>query len=289
MGGTGALPPGGALSGMGAQAPGVAPPFPRAAEPLFPPMSPAVRNFLLSILAAVVIGCLAGLGVIGLLHRYDQFQQNARYQQVVQLMTQAQNAYNQQDYAGAARLFEQALAARPDPQQRAMILTQLGYTYVQSARIARGKNDIQTAKDDFQKALSYSPNDPIAHQELSQLLEASGDHQGAQQEQQEQQRIVSSGIVNANGFQETPRNLNNSTPTLPGTGAPDGSPGSDSFLQQRRAEAAQLIQEGDALQAQGDIDGARRKWTDAVSKAAGLPERDAAQQRLQDTQPGGGQ
>lgn len=288
MGGNGAMPAGtGPLPSLNGQIPGAAPPFPRADVPLFPPMSPAVRNTLLSILAAIVLGGLGGLGVIGLLRRYDQFQQNARYQQVVQLTTQAQSAYNGHNFTSASRLFEQALAAQPDPQQRALIQTQLGYTYVQLARVARGQNDVQAAKTDYQKALSYSPNDPIAHQELSLLLETLGDHQGAQQEQQEQQRLVANGIINGASVQDAPKNLNSSTLALPGPDGPaGGGSNSDAFLQQRRAEAAQLIQEGDALQQQGNLDAARQKWTDAVSKAAGLPERDAAQQRLQDTQSG---
>jgi predicted negative regulator of RcsB-dependent stress response len=65
-----------------------------------------------------------------------------------------------------------------------------------------------------------------------------------------------------------------------------GASGQDSqqFLEDRRAAARQLIEEGDALYQRGDAGGARRKWQEAVGKAPGTPERDAAMQRIEQVQ-----
>jgi tetratricopeptide (TPR) repeat protein len=270
---------GGPLTGTGGVYPYSAPPFPaRPSEPFVLP--PALRALLLSILTAVVIGCVVAFLVLGLLRKYQDFQAAASAQQVVILVAKADAAYNAADYKQAAQLLEQALAAQPDPQERAKIFTELGYTYVQLGRIVRKQGDVAGAQQDYERAIQYSPGYGTAHAELAQLLESQGDHAGAQQEQS----------LSSSNTQDAPPKLDNSTQPISGTlatgdtsGSGDtGNPSADAnqFYEQRQAKARQLLQDGDQLYASGDKYGAEQKWEQAEEQAPSFPEGQAARQRL---------
>ena len=60
------------------------------------------------------------------------------------------------------------------------------------------------------------------------------------------------------------------------------------FINDARAQARELIKEGDQLAANGDTNGARSKWSEAIRKAPGTAEEDDANQRLYRDSAGGG-
>jgi hypothetical protein len=257
-----------------------APGFPmRPPEPLFT-LSPGMRQFLLCIAVAVALGGLAAGGVLLFLKSYTRYTDTAKVQQIGTLMTQGEAAYNTQDYVTAARDYEQALTASPTAAQAAKLKTNLAYTYTQLGRAARTNGKLEEARADFARALEYLPDYQTAHTELANVKQSLGDKSGAQEER--------SAAESAPIATEPPAKIDNRAPIGGSAAAPsDTTPAQDpnQFLNQRRQEAANLIQQGDDLFRRGDRDGGRAKWRDAIEKGAGFPEFDTANQRLRDTEP----
>jgi tetratricopeptide (TPR) repeat protein len=243
-------------------------------------MSPGMRQFLVALGVAALLGGLIAGGVLLFIRSYGNYTEIAKVQQADTLMTQGQTAYNAQDYATAAKDYEQALNANPTPEKRGLLNTNLAYTYVQLGRAARDSGKLAEARDDFAKALQYQPDYQTAHTELANVKQSLGDKTGAQEE-----RNAVEGLPI--GVEPPPR-LDNRAPI--GSAANprvDPTPAQDpnQFLNQRRQEAQRLIQDGDTLYKRGDREGARAKWQDAIEKGAGFPEFDTANQRLRDTEP----
>ncbi len=255
-----------------------APNFP--AQPQAPPftLSPGTRQFLVSVGVAVLLGGLLAGGVLLFLKSFNRYTETAQVQQVAALMTQGEQAYNTQDYVTAAKDYEQALTAAPTPAQRALLNSNLAYTYTQLGRAARTNGKLSEARDDFARALQYQPDYQTAHIELANVKQSLGDKSGAQDER----NAVDSAPIGP----EPPSKLDSRAPINPAF-APPVAPAQDpnAFLAQRRQDAQRLIQDGDDLRKQGDLQGARAKWRDAIEKGAGFPEFDTANQRLHDTEP----
>ena len=125
------------------------------------------------------------------MNRYQSYQTTVSSEKVHALMTQAAHAYSNQEYANAAPLFEQALAAKPAPGDLAIIQTSLGYTYVQLARQAKAQNNVQESLADYNKAIGYAPDYKVAHEELGVLKESLQDVQGARAEREAAQGSAS--------------------------------------------------------------------------------------------------
>ncbi|MCW3098472.1 MAG: Serine/threonine protein kinase [Chthonomonadaceae bacterium] len=243
-------------------------------------MSPGMRQFLIALGVAALLGGLIAGGVLLFIRSYGNYTETAKVQQADTLMTQGQTAYNAQDYATAAKDYEQALSANPTPEKRGLLNTNLAYTYVQLGRAARDSGKLAEARDDFAKALQYQPDYQTAHTELANVKQSLGDKTGAQEERKAVEGVPI-GV-------EPPPKLDNRAPIGSATNPRvDPTPAQDpnQFLNQRRQEAQRLIQDGDTLYQRGDKEGARAKWQDAIEKGAGFPEFDTANQRLHDTEP----
>jgi serine/threonine protein kinase len=271
--------------GQGTLYPANAPPqyavpaFPaRPAEPLFT-VSPGMKQFLLSVGIAALLGCLLAGGVLLFLRSFNRYTETAKVQQVAALMTQGEQAYNTQDYSTAVRDYEQALTANPTPAQRGLLNTNLAYAYTQLGRTATSNGKLTEARDDFTKALQYQPDYQTAHTELANVKQSLGDKTGAQEER--------NAVEGAPVGSEPPPKLDSRAPIGAASRPVDMTPPQDpnQFLVQRRQDAAQMIQEGDDLYRRGDKEGGRAKWRDAIEKGAGFPEFDTANQRLHDTEP----
>jgi serine/threonine-protein kinase len=268
----------GSLTSAGGIYPYASPPYPAPLrEPLIV-LSPAARTTLLSILGAVVLGTMLALGVVGIQHKYQDFQNNVIAQHVATLMAEGKAAYDGKDFATAAQRLEAALNAGPTDAQRATILTNLGYTYVQLARIAKASS-LQQARADYETAIKYSPDYGVAHTELSVLLESMGDHRAAQDQQVQAQA--------SSGAQNVPTALDNSIQNI----APTSNSGPEKpyqdpnqFSAENHSKAQQLLQEGDALANQGNMDGAIEKWNEVIRYAPGTELRDLAMKRINSSQ-----
>ena len=270
----GALPQTGA-SGI---SPFAGPPFPaRPPDPAFT-MSPSGRTFLLSVALAALLGGGIAIGVIAFLHSYEQYRISVGSQHVAALIDQGATAYNQGDKASSAsdkghyfrlarKLFEQAQASNPTTTERTTLDHNLTATYIQLARLAAADGQWQEASDLYEKALTLSPSNATAHTERANALAELGQNEAANRE-----RAAAQG--SADGSSLGALNSHESASADP-----------QQFVNGRRAHAQQLIDEGDQLANQGDVDGARQKWREAMSVAPATPERDVAQQRLEQTQP----
>ncbi len=249
----------------------------RPPAPVFT-MSPGMRQFLSAVGIAALLGGLIAGGVLFFLKSFNNYTEGAKVQQVSTLMTQGEQAYNAQDYVSAARDYELALTANPTPEKRNLLNSNLAYTYVMLGRAARANGKLVEARDDFTKALTYQPDYQTAHTELAQVKQLLGDKTGAQDE-----RNATEGVPV--GMEPPPR-IDNRAPLGSSSAAPSN-PAQDpnQFLEQRRQEAQNLIQQGDDLFKRGDKDGARAKWRDAIEKGAGFPEFDTANQLLRDSEP----
>ena len=253
--------------------PYTSPPYPAGpSAPVFV-LTPAGRTFLVAIIAAAIIGGSVAVGVIGLQNGYSNYQQSASTQRITVLIDKGAAAYNSGDYGKAASQFSLALEAGPTAAQRATIGQNLAYTYVQQARAANGRGDWQTAATLYRKATSAAIDYDTPHKELAELLAQHGDTRGA-----EDQRSI---LPSTGAKDTTPTRLDNRLPP-PSAGVPDTSAQTDprQFLEQQRADARRLIEEGKVLLRQGRLEEARDKWQDAIAKAAGMPERDEAAQLL---------
>ena len=235
-------------------------------------LSPAAKSNLMAVAVAVVIGCALAFGIVGFMNRYQSFQSSVSSEKVHTLMTQAAHAYSNQDYVGAAPLFEQALAAKPAASDLSTIQTSLGYTYVQLARQAKNAGNTQESLADYTKAIGYAPDYKVAHEELSVLKESLNDPQGARTEREAAQGSTSTQSPPAALTPPPPVSLNGS----PATPAADP----NQLLRTKSDQAQQLLKEGDQLLQNNDTRGALSKWRDARDAAPGLPEHDQAQDRI---------
>lgn len=235
------------------------------AQPLFK-LSPGGRTMLLSLLAAIVLGSGIALGIVAFTHSYDQYQKNVVSQRVGGIINQGVTAYNNRDYATAVQRFLDALNANPTTTEREAINYNLTATYVQLARAAEANGKLDEARDTYKKALAVTPDSKTAHDGLAGVLERMGDPGGARQE-----RAAAQGSQDDGG-----------TPDALKEKAPSGDP--NAFMNARRQQAQQLINEGVELYKQGDRDGARAKWREAIGTAPATPERDKAQSLLDQTE-----
>jgi serine/threonine-protein kinase len=243
------------------------PPFQRPpAGPVFE-MSPGTRTLLLTILIGAVLGGSIAGGIVAFLHSYDQYRVNVATQHVTDLMAKGVAAYNNQDYTAAANWFQKALSANPGASDREKIVYNLAATDIQAARTAKARGDLNGARQAYQQALAIAPDNQMAHTELAAILDRLGDSSGAKQER--------AAAQDSGSTQDAPQQLK---PFVSSGNA--NTEGAQQFVDDRRTKAQSLIQEGDALAAQGDLMGARDKWEEAISAAPGTPERDAAKQRL---------
>lgn len=255
-------------TGTSGFSPFASPPFPaRPAEPFVLP--PAVRSTLALIAIAALLGGGIAFGVTSFLKSYDRYHAEATRDRITTLMQQATDAYNKQDFASAAPLFEQALKASPDAAQRQTILTNLAYTYIQLGNASKATGDNARARAQYEKALIYAPDNPQAHRELAAVLSLLGDNSGAQREQ--------AAIQTSAQTQDAPPNMQ--------VHATTESADTAVFLKDKREKAAQLIAEGENLMRAGNMDEARVRWQKAVEEAPGTPERDQALQLLNQTPP----
>ncbi len=250
--------------------PYAAPPYPQGPPaPLFV-LTPSGRAFLLSIIAAAVIGGGIAFGVIGLQNGYSHYQQTAGAQRVTTLISSGAAAYNSGDYDQAASLFVQALDAGPTPDQRTIISKNLAFTYVQQARAANARGDWQSAERLYRAAIEDVYDYDTPHRELADLLLQHGDSRGA-----EEQRSAASSSGAAD---TTPSHIEYRPPASSATIKVDDAASTDPklFLEQQRIEARRLIDEGKTLARDGRIDEARDRWQTAIGNAPGTPERDEA-------------
>lgn len=237
-------------------------------------LPPGVRSFLLAMLAAIAIGVALAVGVIAFLRAYQDYQQKSADQHVQAIVAEGAKAYAQMNYSEAAKQFLRALEAAGNSNLKAEIKTDLAYTYVQLARKAREQGDIKTAEQCYRQALLYVPNYATAHTELSQILRQEGRVQEANIESQAASQSPESA-------KQPPGFLSLNTTPLPGAAPPtNGTQSPDTFLEQRRQEAQNLISTAKQQIQSGDIYGAERSLESAVEKGAGLPEGAEAQQLL---------
>jgi serine/threonine-protein kinase len=275
---TGQLPPGYAVpplpAGVYAQ-PGM---FPPRRQVTLPTMSPGMRNFLIAVFVAVVIGGAIGFGIIAFLNSYDQYKTVAGARTIGLLMQDGAAAYGRRDYTTAVERFQKAESLGLQGADRPTVEHNLVASYIQLARVdsADGKTDDAIAL--YNKALKLAPNDSVAHSDLAALLDRLGRKQDAAHERSEAQ---------AGTFAGTDPNASlkiNSAPQA-GTSAGSAPETNDQFTADRRGQAQALIKQGDDLYTSGDKDGAREKWQSAIETAPATPERDLAQQRLDQTAP----
>lgn len=245
------------------------PPYARPA-PIFT-LSPGARTVLLTILVGILLGGGIAGGVIAFMRSYEQFRSSASAQRIAELMGKGVDAYNTGDFAAAAGWFEKALDANPRLAEREKVIFNLAASDNQLARAAAASGNWAEAKTYYGKALTIAPDNQVAHNGLADALERLGETGRAREE-----RAAARSSAETGG---TPASLSN----LPVTGEASGQD-SQQFLEDRRAAAQQLIEEGDALYRQGDAGGARQKWQEAVGRAPGTPERDAAMQRIEQVQ-----
>lgn len=272
--------------------PGGIPPqgfLPLRADPVFT-LTPASKTMLLSVLIAIVLGGGIAIGIVGFQHSYEQYKENVSAQQVATLVNQGAAAYGARDYAAAVKFFEQAYAIQPVGDQRNTVIHNLTASYIQLARVDRANGKLNDARDLYQKALTLTPDDAVAHSDMAQLLETLQRPEDARKEREASttlspDRVTESLRVDTlsptPGAMEPPGAVGTSDATSRKTGASD----TMAFVNDRRAQARQKINDGLELQQQGDVDGARQKWREAMGLAPGTQERTTAQQLLNSTDP----
>ncbi len=242
------------------------PPVPyKPAEPLFV-LSPGGRTFLLSILAAALLGGGIAGGIVAFMHSYDQFKINVGSQQIIGLINQGVAAYNSRDYSEATRLFEQAKTAGPSATELSKINFNLSASLMQQAREAEASGNLKEAKSLYDRLLVIAPENRSAHIGLSNVLLRLGQNQDSIRERNAANSSVDDNTV--------PNTLQPNAAVIPDSADPGPS------LQDRQQEARQLLNEGQALQVKGDLEGAKDKWRKVIETAPGTPERDMAKTLL---------
>lgn len=254
--------------------PYAAPPFPvRPAEPLIR-LTPGQRTTLYALLFAIILGTAGAFGVIKFLEAYQVNARQTQTKQIVKLMNDGVNAYNERDYAAAIKFFEQARDAKPTGKNREMVRVNLTSAYIQFGRVAEAEGRLQDAQAAYRNALEADPDNRTAHLDLANLLEKTGQKEAARRE-----RAAANGSLSTGG---TPAELDNFTETSDGQDSINANP--NEFVEDRQAQAMQLIAEGDNLARSADMEGARAKWREAMSVGAGTQARDLAKSRLDQTQ-----
>ena len=234
-------------------------------------LSPRAQTWLYTLLAALVIGGGLAFGVVAFFRGYDQYSVQASSQKIVALMNQGKAAYDSKDYANAAQYYEQARNLKPDDAQRTAIEKNLTACYIQLGQIEKSAGNWAAAKAWYDKALKLGDNElsDQARSERADVLERMGQTAEAKKERDQ---------VGGSGFQRVQSKVQNNAPNA---GVPVSREEADAPF---RREAQKLIEEGDALYKQGDIDGARKKWIEAAGKAPGdTPEHAAAMDRISKT------
>lgn len=235
----------------------------------FVSLSPTARTWLSALSVAVVLGTCLAFGVIAFMRSYDRYRDTMGKQQVAVLINEGVRLYNAGDYASAAAQFEKALQANPTGVDRGHAMDNLTAAYIQSARQCEDKSDWMSARGFCQKALTVSPDSKLAHTELANVLERLGDMSGSQKERQTAQSIAGAG---------------DGSPSGSGVGSESSHlPPTEEFMEDRRAQAKRLIEEGDQLFTSGKTDEAHDKWLEAVGRAPGTPEYELAKKRLDST------
>lgn len=260
-----------APGGPGAPFPYASPPFPAVTPRPAIVLSPGAKTALKAVALAVVLGSVVAFGIIAVQNSYDRYSENFREVRVSQLMKEAALAYERGDYTTSVRLFEQAQNANPSVDQRSIIAANLAYSWLNQGLIAQSASKLREAKADYEEALRALPDYGLAHKKLAEVLQQLGDSAGA-----EEHRASSTDSSGGAGSMSPPAKLDVATP--PPSSATSQAPGQ--FISEQRQAARKLIQEGDQLSKNGDAAGAREKWTAAVEKAPGTPERDEAAKRL---------
>ncbi|MDE2126091.1 MAG: protein kinase [Armatimonadetes bacterium] len=231
-------------------------------------LSPAARLILICLAAGAAIALLLSFGVLGVVNGYSEYAQSSLLTRARVAIQRGDSAYNEGRYTAAAKLFEKALREDPPQPDRSIVTANLYNTYLQLAMHADQAAQLDAAAGWCRKAIALNGAAANAHVEYARVLTELGQTSNADQERT--QAGSQSGV-------SVPARVDES-PSSDATGAVG-----DGYVEQQRLQAQQLIRAGDALQQQGDTDGARAKWLQAIALAPGTPERDAAQQRLDQT------
>ena len=264
------------INGQSAQIPGLpgalpyaSPPFQALPSKPLIVLSPAARTVLIAFVAAVILGTLIAVGIIATQNSYERYQQDA----TSGLIRKGADAYNAGDYDTAIATMQQAAGTGPTTEQRKVIETDLAYACFMRARKEHSAGSNEQARADYELALKAAPDYALAHKELADLLQEMGDKQGAQQH-----RDAATGGSSGpdSGTAQPPAQLKLTLPP------PDPYANQDpnQFVNDQRAQARQLIKEGDQLSSNGNTAAAREKWQAALIKGAGGPEADEANNRL---------
>lgn len=262
------------------------PPNPAFAQtPPKVPISSGLPTWAIALISAVVIGLVVAFGIIGANKRYQGYQSEVKAANANALMNQGYTAYNNQDYANAANLFEKALAAGPAEQDRGNLLSNLTYTYTQLARAAKAQNNIEEAKKFYEKALGYQPGYKEANQELAEIKESQHDPSAGLNRMTAEKSTLDAPPP-ANIAAPSVAQSGNSYASSEIANRPAGNP--NDYLDSRRQEAQKYLQAGDDAYNRNNIPEARKQWQAARDAAPGTGEYDQAIQRLNRTESAGG-
>ena len=252
-----------------------APPYPVVPPKPLITLSPAGRSLLIAFGAAIALGTVIGLSVIAVQSSYEKFQQTVKQDAGGRLMSQGAEAYAKGDYNTAIDRFQAAWKGNPTPGQQNNLKQNLAYSYVQRGNAEKLEGNLAKARADYEAALNVWPDCALAHQELAKIMAAAGETRGAQEHSSAAKQASPGGTV------ELPGKLDISAP--PPTAGTNGNATRE--LEAQQIQAQQVLQEGDRLRDQGDIDGARDKWRTAAGMAPGTDISSAAQERLQQSEP----
>lgn len=230
-------------------------------------LSDSSKRFMTALFVAIVVGL--GLGALAFMKSFEKYQTSIGSQIVVEMMTKGKAAYDNKDYGKARGYFEEAKSADKERTKRESLDYSLSATYIQLGHIALESQNWKEAQTLYEKALTMAPESlvEIARKGRAQAL----DKQGLKEEAKTERSLLSG--------------KDSSAPDKLPTASPMTAPlSSDQVYERYRAEARQLIAEGDALFDKGSVDGARDKWMEASGKAAGdTPEHRDAKDRLDRT------
>lgn len=279
-----ALPPAWQAGNNGVPQPGIpsgvqVPFTPNPAFPLQrrtpPPEIPDwMKKLFLYGFGSIVIGTLVAVAAILFVNRYEAFQQSSQLQKVSIMISQAEKLYNSQNYAGAAKIFTQALNAPSDDALKSKINTELAYSYVHLAHEAERSGDSNQAISYYNAAINSEHDYGAAHAGLASLYQSLGQTQQAQEED--------TLSVQSSDQSQTPASLDLNTPSFspPAAGGSQSGNSSSQFFQDQEQKAAQYIQQAQQLMQNGDSLGAEQDLEKAVAAGAGMPEGDQAQTLL---------
>ncbi len=242
-------------------------------EPLFV-LSPGGRTFLLSIIAAALLGGGIAGGIVVFMHSYDQFKVNAGSQQIIGLINQGVAAYNARNYKEATGLFEKAKTSNPSASELSKINFNLSASLMQQAREAESSGSLSKAKSLYDKLILLTPESKSAHIGLSNVLLKLGQSDAAARE-----RNAADASLDENA---APPTLQPNTSSISDNSNPGPS------LEDRKQEASQIINDGQALWKQGEKEAAKDKWRKVIELAPGTPERDIAKNLLDQSETNSG-